>query len=127
VLAEIGVGPEAGEGAPIVEVWNKLDALGPETHERIVADAARDQDVIAISALSGEGIEALRRTVAERLLAGARVHSIALPAADGGAIAWLHQHGEVIEQEMDGETLTMDVRLSPDEWDRFQSRAAKQA
>jgi GTPase len=127
VLAEIGVGPEAGEGAPIIEVWNKLDALDPEAHERVVADAARDQDVIAISALSGEGIEALRRTVAERLLAGARVHSIALPAADGGAIAWLHQHGEVIEQEMDGETLTMDVRLSPDEWDRFQSRTAKQA
>jgi GTP-binding protein HflX len=127
VLADIGVGPEAGEGAPIVEVWNKLDALDPEAHQRIVADAARDQDVIAISALSGEGIEVLRRTVAERLLAGARVHSIALPVADGGAIAWLHQHGEVIEQEMDGETLTMDVRLSPDEWDRFQSRSAKRA
>ena len=127
VLAEIGVGPETGEGAPIVEVWNKLDALDPEAHERVLADAARDEDVIAISALSGEGIEELRRTVAERLLAGARVHSIALPAGDGGMIAWLHQHGEVIEQEMDGETLTLDVRLSPDEWDRFQSRVAKRA
>ena len=122
VLAEIGVGPEAGEGAPIIEVWNKLDALDPDAHEAVLANAARDPDVVAISALTGEGIEDLERIVSERLMAGARVHSISLPAGDGGAIAWLHQHGEVIEQAMEGETLTMDVRLSPDEWDRFQSR-----
>jgi GTP-binding protein HflX len=122
VLAEIGVGPEAGEGAPIVEVWNKLDALDPEAHERVLGDAARDEDVVAISALTGEGIDDLRRTVAERLLAGARVHSIALPAGDGGAIAWLHQHGEVLDQALEGETLTLDVRLSPDEYMRFQAR-----
>jgi GTP-binding protein HflX len=122
VLAEIGVGPDAGEGAPIIEVWNKLDALDPEAHERVLGDAARDEDVIAISALTGEGLEDLRRDVAERLLAGARVHSISLPVGDGGAIAWLHQHGEVLDQAMEGETLTLDVRLSPDEWDRFQAR-----
>jgi len=122
VLAEIGVGPETGEGAPIIEVWNKLDALDPEAHETVLATAARDEDVVAISALTGEGIEDLRRLVSERLMAGARVHSITLPAGDGGAIAWLHQHGEVLDQAMEGETLTMDVRLSPDEWDRFQSR-----
>ncbi|WP_116089897.1 GTPase HflX [Sphingomonas crusticola] len=122
VLKEIGVGPEAGEGVPIVEVWNKIDALDPEAHDRILADAARDEDVIAVSALTGEGIDALRRDVAERLLAGALVHNITLPAGDGGAIAWLHQHGEVLEQAMEGETMTMDVRLSPDEWSRFQSR-----
>jgi GTP-binding protein HflX len=88
----------------------------------VLADAARDEDVIAISALTGEGIDDLRRDVAERLMAGARVHSIDLQAGDGGAIAWLHQHGEVLDQAMAGETLTMDVRLSPDEWARFQSR-----
>jgi len=122
VLAEIGIGPDAGERAPIIEVWNKLDALDPDAHQIVLANAARDADVVAISALTGEGIEDLQRTVAERLLAGARVHSISLRAGDGGAIAWLHQHGEVIEQAMEGETLTMDVRLSPDEWDRFQAR-----
>ena len=78
--------------------------------------------MVAISALTGEGIEDLGRVVSERLLAGARVHSIELPAGDGGAIAWLHQHGEVLDQQMEGETLTMDVRLSADEFARFQSR-----
>ncbi len=122
VLAEIGVGPEAGEGAPIMEVWNKLDALDPEAHARVLESAARDEDVLPISALSGEGVDALRSAVADRLLADARVHSITLPTSDGGAIAWLHQHGEVIGQAAAGEALTLDVRLSPDEWSRFQSR-----
>jgi GTP-binding protein HflX len=79
--------------------------------------------VIPVSALTGEGVDELRRQVAEQLLAGALVHNIVLPAGDGGAIAWLHQHGEVLDQAMEGETMTMDVRLSPDEWSRFQSRA----
>jgi GTP-binding protein HflX len=122
VLAEIGVGPDAVEGAPIIEVWNKLDALDAETHDRVIEDADRNGDVMPISALTGEGMDDLRRDVAGRLLAGARVHSIELPAGDGGAIAWLHQHGEVLDQAMDGETMTIDVRLSPDEWDRFQAR-----
>jgi GTP-binding protein HflX len=122
VLAEIGVGPDSGDHAPIVEVWNKLDALDPEAHARVLAEAARTDDAIPISALSGEGVDDLRRRVAERLLAGARVHNIQLPMSDGSAIAWLHQHGEVIEQAPEGETLRMDVRLSPDEWSRFQAR-----
>jgi len=91
-------------------------------HETMLATAAREDNVVAISALTGEGIEHLQRTVSERLMAGARVHSISLPAGDGGAIAWLHQHGEVLEQAMEGETLRIDVRLSPDEFARFQSR-----
>jgi GTPase len=122
VLEEIGAGVDAEDAAPIVEVWNKLDALDPEDHARIMEEAQRSDDVVPVSALTGEGVDELRRRVAERLLADARVHSINVPIVDGSAIAWLHQHGEVLEQATVGETLRMDVRLSPDEWSRFQSR-----
>ena len=126
VLAEIGVAPEAGEGGeplPILEVWNKIDAADEEERGRILAEAARTPDVVPVSALSGEGVDLLRRAVAERLLAGALVHSVAVPIADGGTLAWLHQHGEVLTEQLDGETMALDVRLSPDEWSRFQARA----
>jgi GTP-binding protein HflX len=124
VLAEIGIGPESeeGQGAPIVEVWNKLDALDAEEHDRVLAEAARTDDVIPVSALTGEGIVALQRDVADRLLAGAKVHAVTVSAGDGETLAWLHQHGEVIEQTLDGELMALDVRLSPDEWSRFQAR-----
>jgi GTPase len=122
VLEEIGVGPDAEENAPIIEVWNKLDALDPEAHARILEEAARTDDVLPVSALTGEGVDDLRRRVAERLLAGARIHNISLPVTEGGAIAWLHQHGEVLGQATEGEMMRLDVRLSPDEWNRFQAR-----
>jgi GTP-binding protein HflX len=131
VLGEIGVGPEAdrdGEGgeppAPILEVWNKLDALDPEDKERVIAEAARREDVAAVSALSGEGVDGLRRAVSDRLLAGAEVHHLMIPMTDGAALAWLHEHGEVLRQTADDEAMTIDVRLSPAEWDRFQVRAS---
>jgi GTP-binding protein HflX len=122
VLEEIGAGPDVEDGAAIMEVWNKLDALDAEGHARVLEEAARADDVVPVSALTGEGVDELRRRIAERLLAGARVHSIALPVTEGGAIAWLHQHGEVLDQATEGETMRLDVRLSPDEWNRFQAR-----
>jgi GTPase len=126
VLGELGLGyraAEDGEAAPILEVWNKLDALDEEARDRLADEAARRDDVIAISALKGEGIEALRREVSRRLTAGARVYSLNLPLADGGGLAWLHQHGEVLRQRVEGESLALDVRLPPAEYARFAARA----
>ncbi len=124
VLAEIGIGSESeeGEAAPILEVWNKLDALDPEEHARVLAEAARTADVVPVSALTGEGVAELQRAVADRLLSGAIVHAVTVPVTDGELIAWLHQHGEVVESTLDGEAMHIDVRLSPDEWSRFQAR-----
>ena len=46
---------------------------------------------------------------------------IKLAAADGSRIAWLHSHGEVLDSRMDGEDIRLAVRLSPENWTRFQS------
>ncbi|WP_174274737.1 GTPase HflX [Sphingomonas bacterium] len=127
VLAEIGVGPGveldgAADPVPIIEIWNKVDALDAEERDHILTDARYSDEVIAASALTGEGIDGLRRRVSQKLLAGARVHRLRLPAGDGRGLAWLHQHGEVIDQQLEGEAITLEVRLSPAEWSRFQAR-----
>jgi GTP-binding protein HflX len=45
----------------------------------------------------------------------------------GGDIAWLYQHGEVLERHDDEEGASLTVRLSPDDRKRFeQGRAAMQ-
>ena len=120
VLREIGVGE--GEGAPILEAWNKIDTLDGEAREAIAGEAARSDDVVVISALAGTGIDALARVISERLSKGSRVRTVEIDSHDGAGIAWLHQHGEVLGREADGERLTIDVRLSDADWARFQAR-----
>jgi GTP-binding protein HflX len=118
VLAEIGA------ESLRIEAWNKLDSLDPERRALIEADATRRDDVVLISALRGEGIEALKRLVSDRLTGANRLRHIEVPLADGAALAWLHEHGEVLaEQTIDGDRMAYDVRLSDRDWERFQARA----
>jgi GTP-binding protein HflX len=120
VLAGIGAsGPDA---APIVEAWNKLDLLDGERRDALLAEAARRDDVVPISALSGEGVDTLRDALSARLTRGARVHHVELASADGAAIAWLHRHGEVLAREDAGETVRIDVRIGETDWARFAAR-----
>jgi GTP-binding protein HflX len=49
------------------------------------------------------------------------VHRIRLQVSDGGKIAWLHSRGEVLEQALDHDELELSVRLSSDNWARFQA------
>jgi len=121
VLAEIGV--HGGEGGTLIfEAWNKIDALPPEEAARARTEAARREDVVAISALTGEGVEDLADAISRRLRQGSRRYSLSLDPADGSAIAWLHAHGEVLSQDMQDDRLAVEVKLSEADWARFQSR-----
>lgn len=122
VLDEIGAG---GEGGPLrVEAWNKVDLLDPDAAEAVRNEAARREDVVVISALSGEGVDALSRLISTRLTSTSRIRHVELDVADGAAVAWLHQHGEVVDRRADDNKVAIDVRLSDVDWDRFQSRHA---
>jgi len=119
VLASLGLGEEGGP--PRIEAWNKVDLLAEEERQRLFEEAKRREDVVPISAISGEGLDALRECMSEKLRGGEQVHSIRLPASDGGRIAWLHSRGEVLDQKLDHDELELSVRLSPDNWARFQA------
>ena len=119
VLASLGL---AEEGAPPrIEAWNKIDLLSEEERGRLYEEARRREDVVPISAVTGEGLDELREHMAEKLRSGEQVHQIRIPAADGGKIAWLHSRGEVLDQRIDHEEVELSVRLSPENWARFQS------
>ena len=119
VLESLGL---AQEGAPPrIEAWNKIDLLAAEERERLQEESRRRDDVVAISALDGEGLDDLRQCMAARLRSGEEVHELRLPAGDGGRIAWLHARGEVLAQSLDQDEVQLSVRLSPDNWARFQS------
>lgn len=120
VLAEIGV----AETTPRFEAWNKVDLLDAEAREDVLAQAMRRDDVVPLSALTGEGVETLLTDVAAKLTAGHRRYRLTVDAGDGAAAAWLHAHGEVIDQIAEEVATVYEVRLSAADYDRFMRRGA---
>ena len=119
VLGSLGL-DEPGS-PPRLEAWNKLDLLNGPDREATLNEAARRDDVVTLSALTGEGVERLREEIGERLQEGAMVHRLKLSASDGSRIAWLHARGDVLDQRSEGETMHLAVKLSADNWARFQA------
>ena len=119
VLASLGL---AEEGAPPrIEAWNKVDLLAAGARNRLIEEARRREDVVPISAVTGEGIDELRDRVAKCLRTGEQVHEVRLSVSAGEKLAWLHARGEVLEQALDHDQIRLSVRLSPDNWARFQA------
>ena len=118
VLAALGLAEEGSP--PRLEVWNKLDILAADQRQELLGEVARRDDVIALSALTGEGVDHLREAIANRLHSGSQTHHVRLNAGDGPRIAWLHARGDVIEQHSEGDQLHLEVKLSPENWARFE-------
>jgi GTP-binding protein HflX len=118
VLASLGLSEE--DSPPRLEVWNKLDLLPAQERQELLGEAERRDDVVALSALTGEGVDDLRETIAHLLHKDSQTHHVRLNAGDGPRIAWLHARGEVIEQHAEGDQLHLEVKLSPENWARFE-------
>ena len=118
VLASLGLDEEGAP--PRMEVWNKIDLLEGDALAQRLAEAERKEHVVAVSALNGEGVDRLRDAIAEELHSGAQTHHIRLDASDGTRAAWLHARGDVLDQQADGDVLQLAVKLSPENWARFQ-------
>lgn len=119
VLASLKL--DESHSPPRIEVWNKIDALAASDRDAVLNEAARREDVYPLSALTGEGVELLRQGIGEALRSGAELHRLRVPVADGERLAWLHARGEVVNQRMDGDEMALEVRLSAENWARFQS------
>ncbi len=125
VLRDLGVIEGEGEAStiPILEVWNKWDRLGPQEAEELRPSVAVDDNIVATSAVTGEGVETLRNRLGEMLTRNAALRVFEVPAGDGRRIAWLHAHGEVVEDVETGEGSTsrrITVRLNPKELGQFE-------
>ena len=119
VLQSLGLGEEGAP--PRIEAWNKIDLIEGDERDDLLGEARRRDDVVPISALSGEGLDDLRERISQKLRSDEQVHRIRVDAGDGSRIAWLHARGDVIDQSLDGDQVELAVRLSSDNWARFQT------
>ncbi|MEO1467640.1 MAG: GTPase HflX [Pseudomonadota bacterium] len=116
VLAELGVGDEAR--AAMIEVHNKIDLL-PPGDRALAAPRALSDDVARVSAVTGEGCEALLALVEDRLFPRRLCLGLAMGHAAGAAVSWLYAHAEVTAREDHGEGVHLTVEMTEKEFFQF--------
>jgi len=127
ILADLKVvDRETGVGdIPILEIWNKADLVSEE-NLRELQEAADGNRAILLSAINGTGMAAFSAATADMLTAKAKEIIETVPVTDGRRIAWLHAHGDVLEntdagEGEDGPQRRLRVRLNPKELGQYSS------
>ncbi|MBD3663179.1 GTPase HflX [Sulfitobacter sp. TSTF-M16] len=116
ILTSLGV----DDGIRTFEVWNKLDLLDEDAADALRQRAARDEDTLAISAISGEGLDTLQRAIAEALQGATRVADLTLGFAEGKKRAWLFDQDVVTEEAQTDDGFALKVRWSAKQEAQFQ-------
>jgi len=118
VLDELGVGQK-----PVLTVFNKLDRLTQgEVNGELLAPwqsfapshtAGDGERAVRISALTGEGIDALLAAVERYFEWERELVQIDLPLGAGGVLAWLRRSGKVVEEAYSETIVSVTALVSP--------------
>jgi GTPase len=120
VLGEIGVANLADR---IIEAWNKVDLLDADARDALAQEQeTRDTAPLAISAVTGEGIDHLLSAIEDRLARGRPELELTLDASDGQGLHWLYEHAEVMNRRDEDGGLHLTVRVPPDQIERLKRR-----
>ncbi|NOR29627.1 MAG: GTPase HflX [Sulfitobacter sp.] len=116
ILASLGVPKETRS----FEIWNKIDLLSPDRADAVRARAARDENVLAISSLTGEGLDEFQTVIAEALQGAVREADLVLGFAEGKKRAWLFAQEVVLHEEQTDDGFALTVRWSAEQEAQYQ-------
>jgi GTP-binding protein HflX len=104
----------------MINVLNKIDLVDADARgfqSRVVRDKA-----VCISAVSGEGIDALLKLLDREFINRRQVLTYDIPSSDGAALAWLYKNGEVINYIPQELSNIVKVALQTPDVGRFEQR-----
>ncbi|TPJ72976.1 GTPase HflX [Mesorhizobium sp. B2-6-2] len=97
ILGDLGV--DAADANRVIEVWNKIDLLDEGNRERLLAESASGKaPPISISAVTGEGIDALKALIETRVSGELETMTVTLSPAQLGQVDWLYRNGDVVSR-----------------------------
>jgi GTP-binding protein HflX len=123
ILDDLGLGERLEER--VIEVLNKIDLLDAESRQVLGHRVARGNGQVLASALTGEGVAELLAAIDRHLAKSARTVTLSVPLDDGAALAWLYDHGQVLERRDDARHAHLRVDLDPADLARFHHRQAE--
>ena len=111
VLGELGV-----EDRPQLVVYNKIDCMEGHEEER---QPEEEEDHVAVSALTGAGLDELRRRIHARCQERQVTLDLRIPQAEGRLLSQLHERAEILEQSYEPQEVRLRVRLARDWAERW--------
>jgi GTP-binding protein HflX len=122
-LRELGIEPNDPR---LIDVWNKIDRLSADQRVALANQAERrdaSERPVLVSAVTGEGVDALNAAIDAKLARGRQVIELTLDPADGSGLSWLYRHTEVLEKELSGDgRLHVRVRGSAEQAARVRAK-----
>ncbi|KQZ96519.1 GTP-binding protein HflX [Mesorhizobium sp. Root157] len=123
ILADLGV--DAKDDRRVIEVWNKIDLLDEGNRTRLLDEAQGRAGTkpIAISAITGEGFEALKETIEARVSGELAPLTVTLAPSQLGLVDWLYRNGEVTGRtDNEDGGVTIELSATKSARDEIQSR-----
>jgi GTPase len=120
VLVDLGLEDPVEDG--LIEAMNKIDLLEEPARAGLENHRLSNSRSVALSAITGEGCDALLELIDRELETGARILRLDIPLTDGKTLAWLYRRGEVLGRRDDNEAAHLSVRLSEEDIARLRHR-----
>jgi 50S ribosomal subunit-associated GTPase HflX len=106
VLRDIGAGD-----TPYIIVQNKIDALPDRSYAHAGGNGARA--VCRVSALKGEGLDALVEAIANTLDAGKVRREFVFTPSQGALLSMLKREARILEEKYDADSIRVTALSSP--------------
>ncbi len=120
ILSDLGI--DCVKDERIIEVLNKTDLLPPKERAALITRGKRQEQVVAVSALKGDGVDQLLDMIDARLGKDQLIVHADIDLTDGKALAWLYRRGHVIDRLDDEEHAHVKVGLEPADMERFSAQ-----
>lgn len=115
ILADLGI-DEKEAAARLVEVWNKIDRLEPEAREALANKAESSENTVAVSAITGEGVDGLLAEIGRRLSGVLTECTVVLGVDQLQLLPWVYEHAIVDGREdLEDGSVSLDLRLTENE------------
>ena len=115
ILADLGIDEKDG-AERILEVWNKIDRLEPEARDALVQKSESQPNVIAVSAISGEGVDSLLSEINQRLSGVLVDRDVIVPVTKLQLLPWIYDHSIVdAREDLEDGNVRLELRLTETE------------
>lgn len=126
ILSDLGV--DVGDTKRVIEVWNKIDRLDEAARLRLLEESVARPGTppVAISAITGEGIDTLVALIEERVAGALRLMTVTLAPDQHRMVDWIYRNAAVVTREdLDDGSVSLTLSVTDATQQEIESKLSK--